>query len=229
MPQRNKWIRNAVIVLMAVALVVWVSAYGMPRMGDISEQWTCAANLKRLGEACAMYQTDWHDVLVPYGAPLAWKPRGMWPYLLDDCLRKMPDVAMKRSRAFTCPADLGAEEGGWPYHLSYGMNWNCGGWTPGEKPLVVPAKTVKFPSATIRIAEVMWEAQGGSLFAAKPSEFKPNDPNCRLFPKWHMGKGNVLWIDGHVSAMTLEQYNMRDKGPYDGNIWLRLEGPKPPP
>ncbi|GEM_PF-5085319 len=49
-----------------------------------------------------------------------------------------------------------------------------------------------------------------------------------MFAARHSGRGNILWIDGHVSSMTQEQYNMRDDGPYDGNIWLRLEGPKPP-
>ncbi len=223
------WIRNALMLLAAAAVVVPVSAYWIRHLRNVSRERTCAENLKHLGEACAMYQSDWHDVLVPYGSPFAWTGH-MWPELLDPYIRKIPGLAEEPiiGRFFECP-EFPPEHEMSCGERSYGMNAECGGWMLKEKPIVVRLKAVKFPGKTIRIAETQWLGNGGdTLFAARPSEFKPGDELCRLFPLRHRGKGNVLWIDGHVSAMTLAQYNMRDKGPYDGNIWLRLEGPKPP-
>ena len=229
---RRSRIRNALIVVVALAAVIPVTAYALRRAHEVSMQQTCAQNLKTLGEACKMYQGDWQDVLVPYGAPFDWPPKGgMWPDLLDPYLKKIEKGESNSRRRtgvlFKCPI-LVAEECCFSYHIDYGINEKCGGWLPDKKPVIVALKSVRYPESTIRIAETSWEGQGGTFFAANPSEFKPGDPDGHLFPTRHMGKGNVLWIDGHVSSMTQEQYNMRDKGPYDGNIWLRLEGPKPP-
>ena len=222
-------VRNALIVFAAAAVLAAVAAYGLKYARYAPMQRSCVNNLKLMGEACKMYQHDWQDVLVPYGAPLAWPPNGSaWPDLVDPYLKSMlsTDAAPARTgRIFKCQRAV--EESCFSLR-SYGMNEKCGGWLPDKKPVTVALKSVRHPESTIRIAEALWEAQGGSFFAAKPSEFVPGDPNGHLFPEWHMGKGNVLWIDGHVSSMTQAQYNMRDKGPYDGNIWLRLEGPKPP-
>ncbi len=221
------WIRNTLMLLVAAAVVVPVSAYGIRHAKEVSKERTCAENLKHMGEACAMYQSDWHDVLVPYGSPFAWTGH-MWPELLGPYFVKLPKNTYKLSRPgsfMECPA-LPPEEQAWG--MDYGMNTECGGWMSGGKPVVVRPSNVKYPAKTIRIAETRWLETGMLLLAARPSEFKPGDDCCRMFPARHRGKGNVLWIDGHVSAMTRAQYNMRDKGPYDGNIWLRLEGPKPP-
>lgn len=226
-----KWIRNPLAVIACAAVVIWVAAFAIQRAREVAEQQQCAENLKHLSEACQMYQADWHDVLVPYGAPFAWDSNGMWPCLLAPYLKRLfgsADGSGPIGRVFVCPG-FPPEERCFCGQGDYGINPQCGGWMPKGKPVVMPLKSVKYPTSTIRLAESRWHAQGGSLFAARPSDFKPNDPTGHMFATWHIGKGNVLWIDGHVSAMTQKQYNMRDKGPYDGNIWLRLEGPKPAP
>ncbi len=232
---RRTRIRNALIVLAGAAVLVPVVVYGHRYARDLSEQQTCVNNLKTLSEACKMYQEDWHNVLVPYGVPFAWPPQGrMWPELLKSYMKESRDAKQGNARehrflAFVCPTPDPEDEDPCGFDRYYGINMECGGWMPKGKPVVVPMKSVKYPGSTIMIAEERWHAQGGSFFAAKPSDFDHKDPIvCHQFPERHMGKGNVLWIDGRVSSMTQAQYNMRDKGPYDGNIWLRLEGPKPP-
>ncbi len=114
---------------------------------------------------------------------------------------------------------------------TYGMNIYCGGAMSQSQidqgtADVVPVSEIRYPHATIRIAEVTWRGNsGGSLFAALPIEYD-GSPYSKQLPERHSGKGNVLWIDGHVSAMTLAQYNMMD-AQANRNIWLRLTGPKP--
>jgi prepilin-type processing-associated H-X9-DG protein len=127
---------------------------------------------------------------------------------------------------FKCPAGVLPGETGFASDRSYGMNQKCGGWI-GSTPVVVQLKSVRYPASTIRIAETSWTAQGGSYFAAQPVNYVPGDPGCHRFATRHNDAGNVLWIDGHVSSMTIDQYNMLDSGPYNGQIWLRFEPPKP--
>lgn len=226
------WIRNTLAILACVALVTAAGAFALRRAHDLSLKEQCVQNLKRLGEACEMYQADWHGVLVPYGAPFAWGPAGsLWMELLEPYLRRMEGPSssgmngVNIGKMFMCPS---RPSECWCVRRTYGMNDRCGGWDPGKEPVVISLKKVRYPRATVRIAEVDWELCNGSLLAGVPSQYRANDRESLEFPECHLGKGNVLWIDGHVSSMTREQYNMRDDGPDDGNIWLRLEGPKPP-
>lgn len=234
MPEKraSSWVFAVIAVLIAVAALAWTAVAVAKSLREAAQQNQCMENLRLLGRACEMYQNDWHGVLVPYGAPFAWAPNGtMWPELLKPYLGKTAGSAkasVRVGRVFVCPSADPEEEDPCGLDRYYGINALCGGWMPKGKPVVVSLKSVRFPQATIMIAEVRWLEIGATGFAAKPSEFVANDPTCHMFAARHRGRGNVLWIDGHVSSMTLEQYNLRDEGPDDGNVWLRLEGPKPP-
>lgn len=225
--QKKQFRLNDLAAVLAVMLVLApILVDGLKQGRALSAQVECAENLKTLGVAAEMYQADWDDVLVPYGAPFTWNPPGMWPTLLNKYVDPL-NTGTTVGKLFKCPATAMEAPTGFAYERSYGINIQCGGWMPGGTPVVVPAKKVRYPASTIRLAEVSWQAQGGSYFAALPTNYVPNDPTCHQFATRHNGKGNVLWIDGHVSAMTIEQYNMLDSGPYSGQIWLRLEPPKP--
>jgi len=222
------YLHDLLQIIAVVLILLPVLACTVHRVREASEQQTCTENLKRLGVACDMYQADWDDVLVPYGAPFGYAPAGHhWPELLDLYIKKIPGGLFYTGMMppeYRCPSQ--PDQTAFAYERTYGINQYCGGWMPGMSPSVVPLKRVRYPQATIRIAETAWSAQGGSFFAARPEEYTPGDPNCHMFPDWHNGKGNVLWIDGHVSAMTRDQYNMTDTQT-NPDIWLRLTGPKP--
>jgi len=208
----------AVVVVLAPILVA-----GLRHARALSSQLECAENLKALGVACDMYQADFDDVLVPYGAPFTWGK--MWPDLLN---RYVDPSSSSPGKLFKCPGTAPDSITGFGSERSYGINSNCGGWISDYSThVVVQLKKVRYPASTIRLAESSWQAQGGSLFAARPDEYIPSDPTCHRFATRHNNTGNVLWIDGHVSSMTIEQYNMLDSGPYSGQVWLRLEPPKP--
>jgi len=166
------------VVVVSAALLGYLAIQWARYAHAASNQTKCVANLKLLGEACKMYQADWHDVLVPYGAPFTWDhQRGaIWPQLLEPYLRQISRRVSPNTmiNVLCCPA-VPAEEQCFCPAMHYGMNRECGGWMPGGKPVVVSLRKVAYPHATVMIAEATCVDQGGTLFAAKPSEFKPND------------------------------------------------------
>lgn len=219
-------------LLVVIAIIIILAAILFPVFAKAREramQTTCANNLKQLGVAAEMYQSDWDDVLVPYGAPFQWG-QGMWPTLLNPYLKQIMgdtmDAEGKLGKVFKCPSAVEDEVASWSAERSYGMNPFCGGWMSDPKyAVVVPLSKVHYPAQTVRIAETWWgSAQKGTFFAPYPTRTDGVAP-----PGRHNGLNNVLWIDGHVSAMTNERYMLRDNGTGPGgpNVWCRLEGPKP--
>ena len=217
-------------LLVVIAIILILAAILFPVFAKVRAkalQTTCLNNLRQLGVACEMYQSAWGDVLVPYGAPFAYGSH--WPNLIDPYLMQIDKTSThtdKIGKIYRCPAAKEEEEIAFAYKRSYGMNLWCGGWQ-SLPATVVPVSKAKYPSQTIRIAETEWKAQGGSYFAAQPIVYIPNDPTCHKFATRHNDQGSILWIDGHVSSMTMQTYLRRDNGPRNGQIWLRLEGPKP--
>lgn len=226
-------------LLVVIAIIMILAAILFPVFAKVRAkalQTTCINNLNQMGKAAEMYQMAWGDVLVPYGAPFGWPPNGaMWPQLLDPYLKQIEGgkvAAGKMGKLFKCPAAVEEEETGFAYERSYGLNIKCGGWNPDPKPneiIVVPTSKAKYPSQTIRMAETEWKAQGGSFFAPRHDEYVAGDPSCHRFATRHNDTGDILWVDGHVSSMNIDKYMLNDGGANGGQVWLRLEGPKPQP
>lgn len=226
-------------LLVVIAIILILAAILFPVFAKVrgkALQTACANNLKQLGIASELYQTAWGDVLVPYGMPFAWTGH-MWPELLDPYLKQISGGRMTGNnlgKLFECGAARKEEEGNMG-ERSYGMNFECGG-AMSQQAIndqdpdllkVISISKVKYPSSTIRIGETRWTGQGGgTLFAARPEEYD-GTLLCRQFAIRHNDVGQVLWIDGHVTTMTLPQYNQRDNGAEKGQVWIRLEGPKP--
>ncbi len=225
-------------LLVVIAIILILAAILFPVFAKVRAkalQTTCANNLKQLGVAAEMYQSAWGDVLVPFGAPFAWGAAGnMWPELLEPYLRQIESGTGKMSgtnlgKLYKCPSAVEEEESAWAYERSYGLNTYCGGWDPGGTPKVYAVSKAKYPSQTIRIAEAQFKQAGGSLLAALPSNYDASNPMSHQFAPRHNGVGNVLFIDGHVTNMTIERYNQPTGYTTASNVWLRLSGPKPQP
>jgi len=219
-------------LLVVIAIIIILAGILFPVFSAArakAQHATCINNLKQLGLAAEFYQEDWDQVLVPWGAPFAWPPEGrMWPELLNPYLRQIEGERMyepgKLGRIFRCPVAAEDEVQQFSAERSYGMNHYCGGWLPGQEPAAVPLSKVRYPAQTVRIAETWWpERQSGTFFAATP-----RPPLDYITPPGrHNGLNVVLWIDGHVTSMRNERYLLTDNGPSNGNVWCRLEGPKP--
>jgi prepilin-type processing-associated H-X9-DG protein len=105
---------------------------------------------------------------------------------------------------------------------------------------------VKYASATLRITESVFEANGEGSWQAVTPEATPGAAPL-LAPGWHNDKNCVLWVDGHVTVMFARpprcyaidgvmydgryddnpsEVQVRDKYDLTRNVWCRLNGPK---
>jgi prepilin-type N-terminal cleavage/methylation domain-containing protein/prepilin-type processing-associated H-X9-DG protein len=233
-------------LLVVIAIILILAAILFPVFAKVRAkaiQTACASNLKQLGIASEMYQGAWGDVLVPYGAPFAWGNQGnMWPELLDPFLKQIANstngkldtatTGQNLGKLYRCAAATEEEESGWAGSRSYGMNTYLGGWQPGNTPVVVPVSKAKYPSQTVRIAESEMKTVGGGAGGSFLAPYPHLSSGNHKFAPRHNGVGEVLWVDGHVSSMTFDRYNLRDNAGapnHYGNVWLRPEGPKPQP
>ena len=163
----------------------------------------------------------------------------MWPQLIDPYLKQIEGGRLvttgKMGKLFKCPSAVEEEEGGFAFERSYGMNQEMGGWfsANGAGARVVTVSKAKYPSQTMRMAETQWRAQGGSYLCADPRTYDPNDAQSHQFAIRHNDVGEVLWVDGHVSSMTMGRYvyqgdpnSAAERANNDKRVWLRITGPK---
>lgn len=241
-------------LLVVIAIIIILAAILFPvfaRARAKALETTCVNNMKQLGTACAMYEADNDDMLVPIGNPV-WGPvDAMWLALIDPYVKNLDlgasDDDKRYGRMYRCPAapeeDMTA---GWQFYRGYGYNPYLGYTTTSGGGTLFPSAKVKYPASTIRITESIYApdpntgiSAGGSWQMPLPY---PIGTQC-VPPGWHNGKDVVLWVDGHVSTMSADYpsnyrstntrsimyYDGQPDGMYGtvGNVWARLQGPKP--
>lgn len=101
----------------------------------------------------------------------------------------------------------GAKDPGTTAFLSYGMNMNLSPWNISSATKLV---TIERPSTTVFLAEAP-----GPYASTYPSK----QPYSCQAP--HNGRGNVLFLDGHVGAFTAEYLGVKKGDPLRDDIhWL---------
>ncbi len=175
----------------------------------------CASNLRQIGVAVASFAGD-HD-----GA----FPRGGWsasPYALG-WLEDIYPYLDNRREVFVCPegadksptgsvAWIGMPGGNswdqkYPFHYAYNAQLNT---TQPERRDKTPAQNVDRAAGVKRLSglPVMVDIVFQNNFLGYDSIFSatPSATDGQVFAARHGGKGNVLWGDGSISAMTLKEW-----------------------
>jgi prepilin-type processing-associated H-X9-DG protein len=219
-------------VLIVIVIIVIIVAIMFPLVSGFRERAraaVCAQNLRQIGVGLNGYVTEsngrfpmggddiskkaggvericWYDAAADnLGRDFEFKPRGEW--------ERLPEV-------FGCPAGHGkayineiqdgTNANGWPYTGDYAANWFLGNDLVAENSRVMTLAAVKNPSATPYVQDTVCQNNfGAGIFSKGASRKAWMDKTRRSDPTFadrHAGKGNILWVDGHVSSMGYSEY-----------------------
>lgn len=194
-------------LLVVIAIIIVLAALAIPVLKGIRERAqaaVCTQNLRQIGAGLHAYIGENSGLFPDGSADVSWKSRTgrCWydaaaenmgreyvPYHKGDPLPK----------TFGCPSGHGkAYEPKWPYTGDYAANFRLG--REGDNVLTLGA--VKNPAATPYVQDTVKQNQFGEyIFRAGWSKTKD-----KSFSDRHGGKGNILWVDGHVSSLAYTDY-----------------------
>lgn len=234
---------EVLITIVIIAILASIMFALVRSMREKAQAAACVQNLRQIGIGLHAYIAEnsgrfpvggedvstnaggvqticWYDAAADnMGREFEFKPRREW--------ERLPD-------AFGCPSghgkaylnDIqdGVNSNGWPYTGDYAANFYLG--HPNHKVLTLSA--VKNPSSTPYVQDTVCQNNfGAGIFAKGPSKKTWMDKSKRSDPAFadrHGGRGNILWVDGHVSTMQYSEYMDFATDPSRGGVYNFVRG-----
>ena len=203
------------VVIAIIAVLVVISLAATRSIREKAKSAKCAQNLRQIGAGLIGYTTESNgrfpngslDVswlkdtdnnplgLCWYDAAASQMGRGSYSNKFNDpAAAPLPDV-------FGCPSGLGkASHPAWPYTGDYAANMFLGNPSNPSNPMRLAA--VKRPEATPYVQDAVKQNQFGQGIYGSGFSRTAN----AAFAARHNGRGNILWVDGHVSSLKYEEY-----------------------
>lgn len=214
-------------LLIVIAIIVVLAALSFPVVIKFREKARlskCSGNLRQIGIALNGYISENNGRFPDGSADVSWKPgittsrcwydaaaeymgREYVPYHNGDPL---PEV-------FGCPSGHGkAFEPAWPYTGDYAANLYLG--HPNHK--VMTAASVDRPESTPYVQDTVKQNNfGAGIYAPGFSKTAGT-----AFAARHNGRGNILWVDGHVTSWTYAEYMAFANDPKRGGAYNFIRG-----
>lgn len=196
-------------LLVVIGIIAILASMLLPALNQAREKAytiSCASNLKQLGVAHSMYNSDSAGYYIP--CSYEWFPQNLsswkWSWALEFYTRKY-----LTPEAFRCSSTFRQSNQSatynfvtnsnftttWQYvHYGYPMYW-IGGCTPSrsikDSQVNKPSETI-LNADTVRFDEAPGKIRGFFLMYKSSAE--------GLFSDLHQNGSNILWVDGHVST-----------------------------
>jgi len=216
MPLGKPHLRRAyslIEILVSIACIAALIALLFPainRVRDQSKTIKCASNLRQIGMAAQLWSSDNGNRILPVYNPnpgTTALSMNKWPGLLAPYLGRTSTNAIASPQEmpiYTCPAS--------PGRWGYGQNYNYLSWVlnvSGIEQWVTYAQITK-PSQTVFIVDNYNPTDPASWNAyVRPPSLKGLNDQLPSF-RHPGGLANVLWVDGHVSAITQDELMKND-------------------
>ena len=196
-------------LLVVIAIIAILAAILFPvfaRAREKARQSSCQSNLKQIGLGLAMYVQDW-DQRFPrqYYDPNAPRfPRDGQQIVNRNDYTNYQDYIMpyvKNKQLFVCPSTRRNPQNDAP-ELDYAFST----WLHG-----VSEATVERPAQRYMVGDASYEWMQGNFLAEACDGPYPQPYGGQYNPYWgriqsrHTGMSNVLFVDGHVKAMRIQQ------------------------
>lgn len=218
-------------LLVVIAIIATLVAVLFPLgnyMRENAKSAKCVQNLRQIGLGLNAYIADNNNQFPDGSAHVSWlrnddmTPKGLSWYDAAALHMGRSKYSMRFNdpnaeplpEAFACPAGHGvAYHPKWPYAGDYAANLLLGNPSNPNNPRTMSA--LKNPSSTPYVQDTVMQNNFAPVIFGAGFDKTSN----MAFAVNHNGKGNILWVDGHVSSLTYQEYMDRANDPkYGGPV-----------
>ncbi|BCM92378.1 hypothetical protein IAD21_04257 [Abditibacteriota bacterium] len=201
-------------LLVVIAIIAILAAILFPvfaRARENARRSSCQSNLKQIGLGLIQYQQDYDERMVPLYTE---------PYSLTTQWDTITQPYLKSTQIMRCPSYSGQETVNYAASdLYYDSATNCGPWPDFARPggacnsmsaVVLPAATAWLldgqGASGLEVGKLHFHGTTTAAYSVSSTEPKvlQGGANASVPIERHLSTTNVLWCDGHVKAMKLD-------------------------